>query len=149
MKTACETFIQVENLFRRSTTTTTATMTPPPPSQSDAAPRIAARTTGTHDDKPCNHSKVSKESRNQENHVPRSGMHGERECEKKGGGRVKKGRGGGREGKKASTRAQGHKAAATTACMSLTASASSQEDNSKDVEAHRTSVTPHRTQTAS
>ena len=76
-------------------------------------------------------------------------MHRECEHDKKGGGRVKKGRGGGQEGEKASTRARGHKAAAMTAGMSLTASTSSQEDDSKDVEAHRTSVVPHRTQTAS
>ena len=37
-KTACEAFLQVENLFQSSTTTTTTNTTPPPPSRSTTAP---------------------------------------------------------------------------------------------------------------
>ena len=55
----------------------------------------------------------------------------------------------GREGEKASMRAGGHKAAVTTAGVSLAASASSQEDDGNDPEVHRTSVVPQHPQPAS
>ena len=92
-KTAREAFVQVENLFQSSTTTMTTT-TPRPPSRTNTAPRITY-------DKPRSHTRVSKNSRIREDHVPRNGTR----REKKGGERVEKRRKDGREGEKARARA--------------------------------------------
>ena len=55
----------------------------------------------------------------------------------------------GRESEKASVRARGHKAAATTAGMTLAASVSSHEDDGNSAKARRMSVTPQEPQPAS
>jgi hypothetical protein len=162
-KTACEAFIQLENLFGSPTT---MTMTPPP-SRSDVAPREAVRTTnafgGTcwkcrevgHRVWDCK--KVSNRSEMGIGHLPGHRRHRKRKRDIEDLQRVEAK---GWRGERIAEKAGGQETTAkrlgdeatddTTTGTILTAPVGNhKEDKGNSVNARRTSIMPHETQTAS